>query len=613
MRIQPRQHLLEIWQAVARHSFPDGGWQWGERGGASSVADAEHLLCLLYPATEIPAFRLDAPNETTDDALRALRRAGTREDIPCSLIAAVTQFMAAHTTEESVPSFAGGYYFAPQDPAEELTPEQRALGVVDSYSMSITLALATLGFLKVYAREPRRKDVEEMALALEAATRKRLTAAMVSLLRCFTVNLFDAESEQGVSLCDRVNQEGLSRRSVVQQLRRELKPIRAAIREYMELGINVVGDLGNENLLFECGWSWGVVQDAPPIDTTAAIGAQPKGVARPEPYLYFTVVALDGIADLFSDRTLTLGLLNTEQQRLAEALRLRWEITQQYWSKIARFGEGRWPLEDVPWRTGGQYMESDYFSLSVAAILVQDLFRHRATDDDLTRTVAVMEELASRAKITRRMTRDDPAVELHNPGIRLPLLGSESLGPAMQWSMSDFPAQLLKRTIQLCSLSRNIGSHDRLLRLAEQILDHLWERRIPTGPGAKLWDNVHAVCPDSPPTASPLSWTITERIVECMTAATGLYRQPPIRSAELNSMATALLSEAGHLFGNEMMEPTSLEDTSREIRLKTVELQLRRARQLVDDRPGTACALALDVLGQLDELVVARRAGSRGV
>jgi hypothetical protein len=77
------------------------------------------------------------------------------------------------------------------------------------------------------------------------------------------------------------------------------------------------------------------------------------------PYLYFTVVALDGIQGLFLDRTLTVGLLNVERQKLAEALCLRWELTQQYWSGIARFGGDRWPLQDIPWRTTEQELESD--------------------------------------------------------------------------------------------------------------------------------------------------------------------------------------------------------------------------------------------------------------
>ena len=67
MQIKPRQHLLDIWQAIARHSFEDGEWAWGEWGGHSSVADAERLLCLMYPATEIPAFRLDDPDTTERD------------------------------------------------------------------------------------------------------------------------------------------------------------------------------------------------------------------------------------------------------------------------------------------------------------------------------------------------------------------------------------------------------------------------------------------------------------------------------------------------------------------------------------------------------------------
>ncbi|MEU2511374.1 SCO2524 family protein [Streptomyces syringium] len=618
MRIQPRQHMLEIWRAVARHSFHQGVWRPDDTDGdSSSVEDAERLLCLMYPATELPAFRLDAPDETAADVLAALQRVGNNIDIPRKLIDAITDFTRTHTDEASVPSFAGGRYFSAVDPAAELTPEQRALGVVDSYSMSITLSLATLGFLKVLTRKVHRKDVQEMAEKLEAATRARLSAAMVSLLRSFTVNLFDADSPQGRAVCALVNQDGLSNRLVVHQLQQRLKPLRASIREYITLGLNVVGDLDNDNLLLECGWSWGLVRDAPPVDTTEPVGAQPKGLAHQVPYLYFTVVALDGIADLFSERTLTLGLLNDEQQRLAEALRLRWEITQQYWSMVARFGEERWPLEDIPWRATARVQESEYFSLSVAAILVQDLVRRRATDDDLTRTVAVMEELAVRAKITRRMTDGDPAIALHHPGVRLPLLGSESIGPPMQWTMTDFSAQLLKRTIQLCALSRNIESHDRLLRLAEQILDHLWKRRIPSGPGASLWDNIRAVYPQSSQTGTPLSWSMTERTVECMVAAAGLYEQPPIRSRTLNDIATALLSEASHLFGKEMMEPApALEESVRNDlgdQLTVAEGKLRRARQIVDDRPGTACTLALQVLGQLDEIALGRRAASRGV
>ncbi|MFF3910161.1 SCO2524 family protein [Streptomyces sp. NPDC001848] len=612
MQIKPRQHLLDIWQAVARHSFDGGEWNWGKRGGESSVADAERLLCILYPATEIPAFRLDDPDTTQDDVQKAMKKAGGRLEIPANLVTATAEFMRRHTNEKR-PTFAGGYYFVSGDKDRDLTPEQRDLGVVDSYSMSITLCLATLGFLKVYESKTRRGDILETIQEVRAATSNRLTAAMVSLLRSFTINVFDTDSSQGRTLCELLGQGRLSQRHVLRRFQDRFEALRAAIIESFVLGVDVEEGLKDPNQLFECGWGWSIVRDAPEVETAEPIGPQPRGIANPVPYLYFTVVALDGIQDLFSDRTLTLGLLNPEQQRLAEALRLRWEITQQFWSGIARFGGDRWPLEDIPWRTTGQKLESEYFSLSVAAILVHDLMRRRATDDDLTRTVSVMERLAERGRITSRMTRDDPMIRLHHPGVTLPLQGSESAGPPMQWIMSDFSAQLLKRTIQLCTLSRNLASHDRLLRLAEDIFEHLWRRRIGDGEGTGLWDNVHAAYPHTPAYEGQVSWSVTERVTEVMVQVHQMYKQPPIRSTELTVLARSLLSEATHLLGNEQMEPAPASEGNRGMELRGIEVKLRRARRLVDEQPGTACSLTLDVLGQLDALARAREAAAQGV
>ncbi|MFJ9742588.1 SCO2524 family protein [Streptomyces sp. NPDC101166] len=612
MQIKPRQNLLEVWQAIGRHSFDNGEWDWGEWGGRSSVADAERLLCLMYPATEISAFRLDDPDTTQRDVERALRNAGDSTAIPGNLVKVLTHFMEQHRGEGR-PTFAGGYYFSPEDPEQQLSQEQRDVGVVDAYSMSVTLCLATLGFLKVYRGKTQRASTLAQIERLWEATSARLTAAMVSLLRSFTVNVVDVTGDQGQALTRLLGQGRLSQRQVMQRFQERFKQLRAVISESLILGLDadVTDELRNENRMFECGWAWSLVRGAPDVevepDTAVAIGKQPEGVAHAVPYLYFTVVALDGIPDLFSERTLVLGLLNPEQQKLADALRLRWEITQQYWSAVARFGDGTWPLEEIPWRTTLQQLESEYFSLSVASILVHDLVRRRATDDDLTRTVAVMERLAERGRITSGMTRDDPAIGLHNPGVTLPLLGSDALGPPMKWTMTDFSAQLLKRTIQLCSLSRNISSQDRLLQLAESILDHLWQRRLSEGDGVGLWDNVHAVYPESPVRQGPLSWNIMERITECMVAAHGLYDQKPVRSSELTELSRALISEAAHLFGREQMEqaaPALKSPQGEEI--KAIEADLRRARRLVGDQPGTAYALALGVLTRLDTLARAR-------
>lgn len=194
MQIKPRQHLLDIWQAVARHSFDNGKWNWGEQGGSSSVADAERLLCLMYPATEIPAFRLDEPDTTKRDVERALKRAGGRMEIPGNLVTVLTQFMSMHAAADESPTFGGGQYFGTLDPQRDVTQEQRELGVVDSFSMSVTLCLATLGFLKVYEEKTSRTDMKKSIARLREATSVRLTAAMVSLLRSFAVNVFDPDS-----------------------------------------------------------------------------------------------------------------------------------------------------------------------------------------------------------------------------------------------------------------------------------------------------------------------------------------------------------------------------------------------------------------------------------
>ncbi|MFD6326756.1 SCO2524 family protein [Streptomyces sp. NPDC058442] len=613
MQIKPRQHLLDIWRAAARHSFEDGKPVWGDTEGLSSVADAERLLCLLYPATEVPAFRLDQPDTTERDVLGALERIGSRLEIPPNLITALAQFMRTHTGPDDSPTFSGGHYFRTDDPQRELTHEQSQLGVVDSYSMSVTLCLATLGFLKVYENSTTRPEMRRAVGELREATRSRLTAAMISLLRSFTVNVFDAESEQGRRLIQVIGQGGQSDRAVLQQFSRRFRPLRATIIESLSRGIQVDESIRDESQLFECGWAWSVVKDAPTItDLSVQAPGQPDGIADRLPYVYFTVVALDGIQDLFSERTLTLGLLDADQQKLAEALRLRWELSQQYWSAIARFGAGRWPLEDLPWQTTGLRLESEYFSLTVAAILVHDLVRRKATDDDLTRTVSVMERLADRGRVTSRMSRNDPAVGLHHPGVTMPLAGSERSGGPLQWRMTDFSAQLLKRIIQLAELSRNVDAQDRLLRLGEQAFEHLWNRRIEEGEGAGLWDNARAVFPD-PRVGRRLSWSITERVTECLVAARNLYEQQPIRSPELAQLARELLSEATHLFGREQLEASTIVDGSRGRAMRSIESRLDRARSLVDDRPATAFALALPVLQELDTLAQARGAAAQEV
>ena len=78
MRMQPRQQLLEIWNATVRSSWSEREkkWKFGGRDAPNSIGDAEQLLCILTPATKVEAFKLDRPDETAEDMIRALRPLG---------------------------------------------------------------------------------------------------------------------------------------------------------------------------------------------------------------------------------------------------------------------------------------------------------------------------------------------------------------------------------------------------------------------------------------------------------------------------------------------------------------------------------------------------------
>ncbi|MGH8628265.1 MAG: SCO2524 family protein, partial [Gammaproteobacteria bacterium] len=302
MRIQPRQQLLEIWRATARASFQDGKWVSGGRDRTNSISDAEQLLCIMLPATELPSFRLDRPDETAEDVLDALEVLGDSLDIPRLLLRVMTEYMEQYTGDAGTPTFSGDGYFDSYEQGTVPSPDQGRLDVVDSFSMSITLTLAALGFIQIFRSVIRREDIREEVDKLEKLSSTRLTAAMVGLLRSFSVHVFDVHSTAGRVLCRRANQSGLPERQIAADLQLALREIKSSLRD-LTIGSGQATDLDSPSRLFECGWSWGIVKDADPIETSEEIGQQPDGVAVDNPYLYFTVVALDGIADLFSERT----------------------------------------------------------------------------------------------------------------------------------------------------------------------------------------------------------------------------------------------------------------------------------------------------------------------
>jgi hypothetical protein len=601
---------------VVLASMKDKTWVWGGRDKPNSISDAEQLLCIMYPGTVIPSFRLAAPDGTVDeDVLDALKGVGNSIEISQLLLRCIGDYLRAYRDPDGAPVFSGGSYFssgvenAPGD-GSDVTPDQRALDVVDSYSMSVTLSLAALAFLQELRPSVTKPRVLDEMDTLKDLANERLTAAMVGLLRSFAVNVFKPEDPPGRILRRNVNQSGLADRQVMESLQDALAPVRASLIREISIGsgLSMDQDLEDQYKLFEVGWSWGVVEGAPE-EVLGEKGTQPAGVAEQRPYLYFTGIALDGIEDLFSDRTRILQLLDQRQQRLATALQLRYTLVREYWSTVALFGQDRWPVEDIPWTTSDGE-ESDYFSLLVTSIAMQDLALRRATDSDLSRIHRILADLASRGRLTRRpVGGDDIAIRLHSPGVRLSLKGGEKLGPPLKWYVSNFSVLLLKRTVRIAELAQSTDLRNQLLGLSSQIWDHLQRRRLRSGQGRNLWDQTGEAFGRTSTDSDQPSWYFTERVVECLVSAAEVVAKPPLRSDGLVDYSADLLNEAEHLYDKELLAGSS-QDLRED--LTKIRLTIERARSIQPERPGSAASLALGVLNDLDELAVARQGTAGG-
>jgi len=614
VEIQTRRQILEIWRATIDYSYRGGKWVWGGRSGRNSISDAEQLLTILYPATVIESLKLDSVDQIADDVLEYLRSLGNALDIPRRLVRFAGDYMRTYLID-GAPDFSGNTYFgAEDDEPGEVRDEQRNLHVVDSYSMSITLCLSVLGFIRTYRQSLRSPRMIEEINELEELTSQRLTAAMVGLLRSFTVNTFDTSEPPGQTMCRMVNQTGVATEILVHNLLGELSEIRAGLRQELSIGLGQVAEeLDNRGRMFECGWSWGIIDGAPEVSFVTNIGDQPAGVADARPYLYFTVVALDGIQDLFSERTRILGLLDDEQQRLARALQLRWDLTRQFWAKVATFGSGRWPLEDLPWTTSDG-RESDYYSVLLTSIVLEGIGSERVANVDVERIGRLLEELANRGRITRRLMREDPALDLHVPGTRLRLIGSEKVaeGPRLQWTVSSYSVLVLKRLLRVAELLDDTAARTRFLELADQIWTHVERRKMDAATARGLWDEPTQVFTEAPFAAYGVpSWYHTERVVEVLVAAANVTQTVPTTTPTLTEHAQDLLAEAEHLFDRERLRGTT--DAGEQMResFQVVSAKLRRARELVRDRPGTASVLAADVLRDLDMVDAARQDTAR--
>ncbi|MBH0775707.1 hypothetical protein IT779_05335 [Nocardia sp. NEAU-351] len=615
---------MDLWRAVLAYSYRDGEWHWGGRDGSNSISDAEQLLCLLYPATEVDAFRLDQPDEIEPDAREALELFGEESRIGGILVNVLEDYLDRYTGDDGHPHFGAGSYL---HSINGIPPSdaQRGLEVVDSYSMSVSLCIASMRFLRGFERFVRtevRMEARQLRDRIPRVTEKvsdRLTAAMAGLVRSFVIHTPEPKSVTGQAILTMIKQSETPADELLAQLSSRLErlrvqaasEIRLAQYDQSEVAEGTRIDIADDRRLFECGWSWGVVTTAAGIDFVPSHAGTAPGNADPRPYLYFSTVALDGISDLASQRIRELDLLNRDQRVLADALALRFELTRTYWSTIARFDSGHWPLEDIPWRTSDED-ESDYYSLAVSAMLIQDLV-FRDSTEDLARTVAIFDQLARRGRITSRLTSGDQAATLHHPGVQLRLTGSKGIGggPELHWYAPDFATMMLKRCVQAASLRTDVNIRDQLTALAESAMGHLDNFMLRDGQARGLWDDPSRLIDSTVPRPDEPSWFVTERVMECLVTAFDTFSRPSLAPKSMVSRAVDLLSEAEHLLNQEELEVEGDDLSPRQNRVNQIRQALDRARRILHERPGTAYALATRALTDLDELAYARQDANR--
>jgi hypothetical protein len=625
MLIRPRQQILDAWEAITRLAENAGGWRWGGRDGRNSVSDAEQLLCLLGPATAIPPLGLADPDRTADDVTDALRAIGSRTEIPAVVLRLTLDYLDTYAAADGTPVFAGGSRFVVvPGVSAAVTAEQREFEVVDSFAVSVTLTLAALGFARTLRPVLTRADLLGQVEDLRIKAARRLTAALVGLLRSFSVNVFAPDSEFGVRQLRRVNQDGRPLRVVIDDLRAQLQRIHVRFRDDIILGSGAAESsaLDPSEQLFECGWSWSVVREAPRITLDGALGAQGQrdGPAENAPYLYFTAVALDAIEELFSPRTQLLNLLDSTQQRLANALELRHQLTHAFWACIATFGTGgRWPVEDVPWQaTDG--LQNEYYSVLISGMFVQERIKQPAADPDLARVGAIYAEQARRSRITRRaVARDINKVAAHDPGEHEPLRGSDAgdpqgaASPQLAWMVSDIAPLLLDRSLRLAGHFDAGAARTRVLDLADRVWEHMLTRRIEAEPVHGLWDQPRRAFPEVPGVAThtEVSWYHTKRMIDCLVSAGRIVSEPPRPSPDLARSAHEMLIEADHLLHVEFYREPGRRGQRPRDDLEAVGSLLEQARAVVERTPGVAVALAGEALTMLHRRAQARAYAAR--
>ncbi|MHB8490912.1 MAG: hypothetical protein ACYDA6_01680 [Solirubrobacteraceae bacterium] len=592
-KIDPTSELLGVWArwvlyAVDEEQTRDPGedrrWGDAETQERNAVADAEMLECVLLPGTAVEGLMLDrvlAPSRRTRETLADARKAlsppraesGQVARAFALLLSRIDDYLRTHRDDDARPSFrADGYVY----PVEGEFPEGGfACDFVDAYSLAVSVCVQTLTILRALGDSDTRAEILQAwrgeglpVLDLDEIVKlaeERLTAAMHGLKDSFVA--IPSTDEQWSYVAR--EPPGLDADGTLFPHGPEMDRVRSQVERYLHI------DLGDDRP-WECGFTWGRARNVISGHGWPALEA---------PYLYSTVVALDGIRDVANQGVLSSDILTPEQASLAAELSFCASAAVRHWEGLAMACQplsGVWRLEDVPWRTP-DYDENEYYTLLVARILVGDGRSGTLADPEIIdRLVRIAEELAQRGRITRHPVVDgggdlltgrathqrtnvegeDPALRLHDPGklLRLdPAPGSD--GIAVSLRIYDYAPQLLKLVSKLAQATPSDPAQERLRAIIEATWRHLAARRARSSSGTTVPGRAWASWPpqglwnmrglhveggfgdDNSPWVGVNSWYMTERVVEALVALVQLRQARPGSAPQSSQLLDELMAE----------------------------------------------------------------------
>ncbi len=665
-RLDSKEQLVKIWKrwasVVGEKSSAD---IWGDKRNEvrNCVIDAELLLCLLTPQTELRAFNIVS---MTDDVRNALSNIGAQSNsdkisqnmstrIANILLDYFDTYSMEATSTETKPSqtdklkknrFDSSSYI--DLVADDLSAvanggaisqikgtldskEVGKLETVDAFSYSAMVAIHALLLKKKIDEDelarrskmtsPEWKKVGELAA-------ERLSLSMTGLLASFAL-ITDKNLNTG-DWQDNTNRTWPERFTKNPRLyKTELSQIRNALSM---LGYD---ERLPENECFEIGFSWGPIspeklifnESDPTFEKVKSFSKQQAYHAESAPYFYFTVNALDAIAVINSELVSTSDVLGQEHLALAAKLRNLADLTRRYWNIIAlaQEGEGLWAVEQVPWRPAdGPEYASEYWNLYIIRLIYQSI---PAGKQNIERALNLLSELARRGRIIQDAYPADSDItvdRLHHTGFPLALKLHEEkkeggnkeegdTGTILAFCrMLDFAPQLLKACGNLLSLTRDPDQREQISRLIGGVWEHLNKRKDIDDRTLASWDCLGTgvyteyTFRDPKPVRGDdqrvSSWYLTERVAEALVAVSLGNMVRPETPKDLSAMTLELLTEI----------EWQIQDSDAFSRLRDddrlgYKRNLDQAREKIDTQPAIAFALAVKVAQKFADLTTGEK------